>query len=182
MATMSTGSREHLGHHAVSAISLELSLGVGAIAGGAALMLGPRGEIIPLPLSSLIGTPFNTYFVPGLILFAVLGVGPLGAAAVAWRRHPTAPLLALGVGLALLIWIAAQIAFIGYSNDPPLQAVYLLLGLLIALVGLSWLRKTGWTVGRPSALRGAAISQNAGQPSTEDRDGVQAAVARYPRP
>ncbi len=144
MAPASVESRAQLGRLAVSAIGLELFLGVGAIGGGAALVLGPRGEIIPLPVSALAGTPFGTYLVPGLILFTVLGVGPLGAAALAWRRHPIAPWLALGVGLALLIWIAAQIAFIGYSADPPLQAFYVLLGLLIALVGLAWLRGMGW--------------------------------------
>lgn len=141
MRVMSLKSRAPLGGLAVSAIGLEIFLGVGAIGGGAALILGPRGENIPLPISALAGTPFGTYLVPGLILFTVLGVGPLGAAALAWRRHPIAPLLALGVGLALLIWIAAQIALIGYSSDPPLQAVYLVLGLLIALVGLAWLRQ-----------------------------------------
>ena len=150
---MSINSRAPLGRLAVSAIGLEIFLGVGAIGGGAALMLGPRGEIIPLPVSALAGTPFGTYLVPGLILFTVLGVGPLGAAALAWRRHPIAPLITLGVGLALLIWIAVQIALIGYSSDPPLQAVYLVLGFVIALVGLGWLRQVGRIPGRWSALR-----------------------------
>ncbi len=94
---MSIESRAPLGRLAVSAIGLEIFLGVGAIGGGAALMLGPRGEIIPLPISALAGTPFGSYLVPGLILFTVLGVGPLGAAALAWRRHPIAPLLALAL-------------------------------------------------------------------------------------
>ena len=154
MALMSIGSRAPLGRLAVSAISLEIFLGVGAIGGGAALMLGPRGEIIPLPVSALAGTPFGTYLVPGLILFTALGVGSLSAAALAWRRHPIAPLFALGVGLALIIWIAAQIALIGYSSAPPLQAVYLVLGFLIALVGFGWLRQVEWITGRQSALRG----------------------------
>ena len=50
------------------AIALEVFLGVGALAGGAALMLGPRGEILPLPLSALSGSPFTDYLVPGAIL------------------------------------------------------------------------------------------------------------------
>jgi hypothetical protein len=62
---------------AKAAVSLEILLSVGALGGGGALMLGARGEIIPLPLSALTGSPFETYFVPGLILFCVLGVGPL---------------------------------------------------------------------------------------------------------
>jgi len=101
-------------------------------------MLGARGEIIPLPLSALKGSPFETYFVPGLILFCVLGVGPLAAATLAWRQHPLAPTAAWGVGILLLIWMAVEIVIVGYSNNPPLQLSYVLLGVVITGVGLAW--------------------------------------------
>jgi hypothetical protein len=123
---------------AKAALSLEVFLSVGALGGGGALMLGSRGEIIPLPLSALKGSPFETYFAPGLILFCALGLGPLAAALLAWLRHPLAPLAALGVGIALLIWMAVEIAIVGYSNDPPLQPFYVLLGAVITGVGLGW--------------------------------------------
>jgi uncharacterized protein YbjT (DUF2867 family) len=124
---------------AKAAIALEVFLSLGAIGGGLALMLGPRGEIIPLPVAALKGSPFDSFFVPGLILSSVLGLGPLAAALLAWLRHPLAPLAALTVGGALLIWLAVEIAIIGYSNDPPLQPFYLLLGAIITVVGLGWL-------------------------------------------
>ena len=77
-------------------------------------MLGPRSEIIPLPLSALKGSPFETYFGPELILFCALGIGPLVAAPLAWRRNAPAPIAALGVGVvALLIWMAVEIAIVG---------------------------------------------------------------------
>ena len=57
------------------AIGLELLLGIGAVGGGIALMAGPNGEILPLPVSALGGSPFTSYFVPGAILCFVLGVG-----------------------------------------------------------------------------------------------------------
>src|ERR1700688_889950 len=110
-----------LSRFAKAAVSLELFLSIGALGGGSALMLGSRGEIIPLPVSALKGSPFETYFVPGLILFCALGLGPLAAALLAWLRHPLAPIAALGVGVALLIWMAVEIAIIGYTNNPPLQ-------------------------------------------------------------
>jgi peptidoglycan/LPS O-acetylase OafA/YrhL len=119
-------------------VSLEVFLSVGALGGGVALMLGSRGEIIPLPLSALEGSPFETYFAPGLILFCALGLGPLVAALLAWRQNPLAPMAALGVGAALLIWMAVEIAIVGYSNSPPLQPFYLLLGVVITGVGLCW--------------------------------------------
>src|SRR5688572_10806767 len=104
-----------------SSLALDIFLSVGALAGGTALMLGSRGEIIPLPLALLNGSPFQTYFVPGLILFSVLGLGPLAAALLLWRRHPLAPVAASAVGVALLTWLVVQIALIGYSGNPPLQ-------------------------------------------------------------
>jgi hypothetical protein len=123
-----------------TAVALEVFLGIGALGGGIALMLGPRGEIIPLPVSALAGSPFDTYFVPGLILFFVLGLGPLVAAGLAWRRHDLAPLAACAVGLALLVWLAVQISIVGFSMDPPLQPFYLLLGTAITAVGIAWVR------------------------------------------
>jgi hypothetical protein len=113
-------------------------------------MLGPRGEVIPLPLSALRDSPFETYFGPGLILFCALGLGPLAAALLAWLRHPLAPIAAVGVGLALLIWMAVEIAIVGYSNNPPLQPFYVLLGAAITGVGLGWQITL-----RPEALRAA---------------------------
>lgn len=133
---------------AKAAMALEIFLSIGALAGGAALIFGPRGEIIALPLSALTGSPFDTYFVPGLILFGVLGLGSLAGALLAWFRHPLAPLAASVVGVGLLIWLAVEIAIIGYTNDPPLQAFYLILGVAITVVGLGWLAEVG-----PSALR-----------------------------
>jgi hypothetical protein len=134
---------KQLGRFAKASISLEVLLGVGAIAGGLALILGPRGEIIPLPVSALAGSPFQTYLGPGLILFTVLGLGPLVTARLALRRHPLAPLAGVAVGAALLIWICVEIAIIGYSNEPPLQAIYLALGMAITVVALGWLAESG---------------------------------------
>ena len=102
-------------------------------------MLGSRGQILPLPVSALQGSPFENYFAPGLILFCALGVGPLTAALLAWLRHPLAPIATLGVGVALLIWMTVEIAIIGYTNNPPLQPFYVLLGAVITGVGLGWL-------------------------------------------
>jgi hypothetical protein len=128
---------------AKGALALEVVLAVGALGGGLVLMLAPRGEIMPLPLSALAGSPFDTYFVPGLILFGVLGLGPLIAARLAWLRHPLAPIAAFFVGAGLLVWVAVEVAIIGYSNEPPLQAMYGVLGVAILLVAVRWLIDAG---------------------------------------
>lgn len=148
-------SSSRLGVLATIAISLELLLAVGAIGGGLALMAGPNGEILPLPVAALEGSWFPSYFVPGAILFTVLGVGPLGAAVLGIRRHAMAPFLAFAVGVALSVWMAVQIRIIGYSNHPPLQPLYLALGLVIALVGAAWMVRAGLPSLRRSARRSA---------------------------
>jgi hypothetical protein len=128
---------------AAASLVLEGVLSIGVLAGGLVLIVAPRGEIMPLPVSALAGSPFDTYLGPGLILFTVLGLGPLVAAGLAWRRHPLAPLAAFVVGAALLIWVGVEIEIIGYSNEPPLQAIYLALGAVITAVALGWLAQTG---------------------------------------
>jgi hypothetical protein len=45
----------------------------------------------------------------------------------------------LAVGGALLVWLFVEIAVVGYADDPPLQAVYLGLGVVISLLGLTWM-------------------------------------------
>jgi hypothetical protein len=131
-------SKPTLGRLARLAGGLEVFLGLGALGGGGALMLGPRGEIIPLPIAALDGSPFETYLLPGFILFTVLGLGSLAAATLVWLRHPLAPLAAVAAGAVLLVWLAVEVAVVGYTADPPLQPFYLLLGGALVAVGLGW--------------------------------------------
>jgi hypothetical protein len=138
-----TTNRPPLARLAKAALVLEILLGIGALGGGLVLIVAPRGEVMPLPLSALAGSPFETYFWPGVILFTVLGLGPLVAARLVWARHWFAPLAAFVVGVALLIWVAVEVAIIGYSSQPPLQAIYLVLGAVITIVALGWLAEGG---------------------------------------
>jgi hypothetical protein len=65
------------------------------------------------------------------------------AARLAGLRHPLAPTAAFVVGTALVTWVAVEIAIIGYSNEPPLQAIYLVLGVAILLSAIRWLSDPG---------------------------------------
>jgi len=88
---------------------------------------GTRGEILPLPVSALAGSPFADYSVPGAILFIVIGLGPLAAAVLTWRRHRLAPLLACATaGLDHLA--RRRDRYRGLQQQTPLQALYLALG------------------------------------------------------
>src|ERR1700682_2442994 len=64
------------------AVVLEIFLGLGALFGGGALILGPDGHILGMPTSLLAGSPFPSYLLPGIILFTFIGVAPLVAGVI----------------------------------------------------------------------------------------------------
>jgi len=57
------------------ALARLILLGVGALAGGIALVDGPDGSIMHFDPALLAGSPFSDYLVPGLILGGLFGVG-----------------------------------------------------------------------------------------------------------
>ncbi len=101
---------------------------VGAIGGGAVLVVSPDGTLMRMPVSQLEGSPFDSFLVPGLILLLVLGVAPAVAAVGLWLRRPWAWWLAGVVGCGLLIWIVVEMTIIDYHWLMP---TYLVMGLAI---------------------------------------------------
>ena len=101
---------------------------LGALPCGVLLMIYPNGSALNMPLSMLKGSPFATFFWPGLILFAVNGIGQAAAAMLSFRRHRFAGLAGAGMGLGLMIWIFVQVSLIGGGHW--LQYLYFALGVV----------------------------------------------------
>jgi hypothetical protein len=59
------------------AVVLEIFLGLGALGGGGLFILAPDGHLLGMTTRMLAGTPFHSFLVPGIILFAFIGVTPL---------------------------------------------------------------------------------------------------------
>jgi hypothetical protein len=124
------------------AIVLEIFLGIGALFGGIQFILAPDGHLLGVSLSMLTGTPFHSFLVPGLLLFTFVGLGPMVAAALTARRRAIGPLAAFAVGLTLMVWITVEmVIFAGVTS--LFWAFYLVLGTVIAAVGVAWSRTTG---------------------------------------
>ncbi len=120
-------------------IALELFVGLGALFGGGALVLGPDGHLLGMPITLLAGSPFSSYLVPGIILFSVIGLGPLLAAGLTVRRHALAPAAAVAVGLALVGWISVEMVVLaGFASLA--WVLYLVLGVSVAAIGVTWWR------------------------------------------
>lgn len=81
---------------------------IGAVAGGGALALRPDGSLLGLQLAELRHAPFESYLVPGLLLFLVVGLGHAWAALALVRGRAFAPLLAAACGVALLSWTITE--------------------------------------------------------------------------
>jgi len=130
-------------------ISLLLLLGLGAIGGGALLIISPSGKLLNgLPLSILDHSPFNDFLIPGVILFFVLGIFPC---LLAWAliKKP-ANLFAehfnffkdmywgwsysIYIAFALIIWIQIETIFV--QSVGWLQTFYILYAIPIIFVSL----------------------------------------------
>ena len=104
--------------------------GLGGVAGGIALMK----NAMPFPEVWLQGTPFRSYFSPGLILFLLVGCVHLVAAFLLLWHASLARIASLIAGLILLGWMAGELRMIGFQA--PIQIWFVTLGLL--QIGLSF--------------------------------------------
>jgi hypothetical protein len=114
------------------AIILLSIVGLPAIFGGWMLMSDPSGESIGLTAQLLQLSPFNDYFIPGSILFFIIGLGSLMVIPMVVKGTPRATSCLVLAGLALCFWITVQMIMILEVNW--LNSIYLLLG-----IGLLWL-------------------------------------------
>jgi hypothetical protein len=107
---------------------LLLILALNAFGGGIYGMAGAAS----VPVSWLRHTPFSSYFLPGLILFAVIGLTALRAAVCLFRGSPRGRHHAILAGLLTLGWIFVQLLLIGYVSW--LQPFIVILSLVILLL------------------------------------------------
>jgi len=123
------------------AIALEVFLGLGALFGGGALILAPDGHLLGMPTKLLVGSPFSSFLVPGIVLFTLVGLVPVLAAAVTARRQAFAPLAAVAVGLTLIGWVSVEMVVLAGLGSLA-WAFYLVLGACIAAIGVAWWRSS----------------------------------------
>ena len=89
-----------------------------------------------VPKDWLEGSPFDDYFVPGLVLFVVVGGAFLAAAIAVFAKLRVARTAAFGAGAIVLGWLAVETAVIGYVSW--MQPATTIGGLLVVL--LAWLQ------------------------------------------
>jgi hypothetical protein len=111
-----------------------------AIGGGVTLVIG----MDKFPAGWLVGTPFNSYLIPGLILAVVVG-GSAAVAAVATLCRPDAgALTSMLAGAILLGWLIGERLILPRVAFVPqfwwLEAIYVAAGLMMVLPALAFRR------------------------------------------
>jgi len=106
--------------------ALQFFVAIGALIVGVMFMLEPSGRLVEAPLDMLKATPFSSYFVPGLVLFCINGLGQAAAGYLTLRRHRLAGICGGVFGLGLIIWIFVQVTLIGGGH--VLQNIYFTFG------------------------------------------------------
>jgi hypothetical protein len=110
-----------------------LVLGVRAVLGGGALVFDPSGGAVGLSTTALAGSPFGDFLVPGLVLFTVVGGGSLAVALALFAGRPWAPVGAVLVGIALVVWVLVEGVVVGFGDR--LQYPNLALGIVLVALG-----------------------------------------------
>lgn len=129
-------------------IFLLLFLSIGALIGGGAFLLFPNG-FMDMPTEQMLeNSPFTNFFIPGLILFTVLGLFPI---LIVWGLNSKKEVktfeainifrdmhwswsFSIYVGFALLIWIFTQVYIL--QDWSWMHFAYFYFGILILVVTL----------------------------------------------
>jgi len=113
---------------------LQLFISIGAVAGGIALMSAPDGSALGLPPELLEQIPFRDYFIPGLVLLSVNGLGSLTGGLLTLRRFRLAGEIAIALGIFLMLWIMSQVVW--FQGIFWLHVVYFIFGAVELWLGL----------------------------------------------
>lgn len=122
---------------AIALTLLVLIQAIGGIPAGLGMVLDPIDNI-GMPLDTLQGSPFDDFLIPGLILMIVLGVLPLIVFFGLILRYRWSWWLSLAVGGGLVIWIATEVALLGYlpGIGVALQIIFGAIGIAILVLTL----------------------------------------------
>lgn len=123
------------------AIVLELFTAIGAIPVGIMLLTDTTGATVGFPTGWIEATPFGSYLLPGIYLFVMNGIGMCVLVGLSVTRHRYAPWLTGILGMGLVIWIGVQL--IVMPEVSYLQAIFGVIGVVLAAVSVAWLRRTG---------------------------------------
>lgn len=102
-------------------------VGIGAIGGGLMAILNPEGPG-GMPTNALENSPFQDFLIPGIILFAIIGLGNVLCAFIFHFNLKYQGYISFVFSVALVIWIIVQCIML--RSVVLLHVIYLIIGLV----------------------------------------------------
>lgn len=112
---------------------IQLFISLGALGAGWLMITNPSGHINGMSVEILADSPFSDFFIPGMVLFVVNGLGNLLGSFLAFNKKEIAGNAAIMLGVLLIGWLVFQIFWIGFY--PIIQLLYMFLGFSELVLG-----------------------------------------------
>ena len=113
--------------------ALHAFVGVGAVFGGLAAITNPQSPL-GIPIEVLNNSPFNNFLIPGIILFALIGLGNIICALLFRFKSKFQGYLSSVFSWALVIWIVVQCIML--NSIAPLHIIFFIIGLIEATLSI----------------------------------------------
>jgi hypothetical protein len=113
--------------------ALHVFVGIGAVAGGLAAITNPQGPL-GMSVEPLKSSPFSNYFIPGVILFAIIGLGNIISALLFGFRLKFQGYISSVFSWALVIWIVVQCVML--NAVVFLHILFFIIGLIEAALSM----------------------------------------------
>ncbi|MFP4023401.1 MAG: hypothetical protein ACLFVR_02655 [Thiohalospira sp.] len=108
--------------------------GFSGLLGGFMLIKDPSGISLSMEQSWLNATPFANFLIPGIVLFIINGLGNIAGLWATIRKKTKSAEIGVVFGLIMMVWIIAQVLWIGYKDF--LQPFYFSTGLFQMIFGI----------------------------------------------
>lgn len=115
----------------IIAISLLLANGINAT--GYAFIIHPVWNLPGLTIAYLTPSSLYNFFIPGILLFLILGLMSIIVSIVALLKGTFYPFLISLQGVALFVWTLSQIIFLGFLH--PMLIVIGIISIMLIPIG-----------------------------------------------
>ncbi len=112
----------------------QVFIAVGALPAGWLYISDPSGASMGNTTAALANSPLSDYLIPGLCLFFIHGTGNLASSVFSFMKKKISPYLGVFFGSAQIIWIAAQVSWIGLISF--LQPLLFVIGSMELILGI----------------------------------------------
>lgn len=112
---------------------LHLFVGIGAICGGSMAIINPQ-DPAGMTIDALKNSPFSNFFIPGIILFTVIGLGNVFSAVSILFKSKYQGYISSVVSWALIIWIIVQCIML--ETVIYLHVIFFIIGLIEAFLSI----------------------------------------------